>query len=66
MKKAPVLQLEQISGDTFPDRDAAQNAALSLLSENFQAVVQDLLERGVLVNVDGKLLPGPAAAGAKQ
>lgn len=66
MKKAPALQLEEISGDTFPDRDAAQDAALSLLSANLQSVVQELLERGVLVNVDGKILPGPAAAGARQ
>lgn len=57
MKKAPALQLEEISGDRYPDRDAAQDAALPLLSESFQAVIQDLLERGVLINVDGKIVP---------
>ena len=66
MKKAPALQVEEISGDQFPDRNAAQDAALPLLSESFQSVIQDLLERGVLINVDGKILPGPAAAEPKQ
>ena len=59
MKKAPALQVEEISGDKFPDRDAAQSAALSLLSANLQVVIRDLLELGVLVHVDGKLIPNP-------
>ncbi len=62
MKKAPALQVEEISGDRYADRNAAQGAALSLLSENLQAVIRDLLERGVLVNVDGKIIPNPIAA----
>ena len=57
MRKAPALQVEEISGDKFPDRDAAQSAALSLISANLQAVIHDLLERGVLVNSDGKIFP---------
>ncbi len=65
MKKAPVLQVEEISGDKFPDRDAAWRAALPSLSENLVSVIRDLLERGELVNVDGKIIPGPGAAGPK-
>ena len=57
MKKAPALQVEEISGDKFPDRHTAQDAALSLISENLQAVIRDLLERGELVNVNGKIIP---------
>lgn len=63
MKKTPALQIEEIGGDRFPDRRAAQRAALPLLSENLQAVIRDLLERGELVNVDGKIIPNPSRYG---
>ncbi len=63
MKKTPVLQVEEIGGDRFPDRSAAQRAALPLISENLQAVIRDLLERGELVNVNGKIIPNPSHYG---
>jgi len=63
MKKAPALQVEEISGDQFPDRDAAQDAALPLLSESLQAVIRDLLERGVLIKSNGKIIPNPDLQG---
>ena len=59
MKKAPALQVEEVSGNIFQDRSAAQKAALPLLSESLQVVIRDLLERGVLVNIDGKIIPNP-------
>lgn len=59
MKKAPALQVEEIDGDKYPDRDAAQRAALPLISANLQAVIKDLLERGVLINDNGKIIPNP-------
>ena len=59
MKTAPVLQLERISGDLYPDRDSAQDAALPLIAESLHAVIRDLLIRGVLVEIDGKIIPNP-------
>jgi hypothetical protein len=59
MKKAPVLQVEEISGNQFPDLETAQRASLPAMSESLQAVIQDLLARGVLVNVNGKIIPNP-------
>lgn len=59
MRKPPALQVEEIKGDKYPDLDTAQRAALPLVSANLQAVIRDLLERGVLVNVDGRLIPNP-------
>ena len=59
MRKPPPLQVEEIQGDKYPDRAAAQRAALPLLSSNLQTVIRDLLERGVLVNVNGKIIPAP-------
>jgi hypothetical protein len=65
MKKAPVLQVEEISGNQFPDLEAAQRASLPAMSESLQAVIRDLLARGVLVNVNGKITPAPVrGAGA--
>jgi len=57
MKKAPALQVEEISGNQYPDLDAAQRAALSLISAELQSVIQSLLEQGVLVNINGKIIP---------
>ncbi len=59
MRKSPALQVEEISGDQYPDLATAQSAALLLLADNLQSVIRDLLERGVLVNVDGKIIPNP-------
>lgn len=60
MKKAPALQLEEIPGDRYPDLETAQRAALPAMAESLQAVIRDLLERGELVNVGGKILPNPS------
>jgi hypothetical protein len=59
MKKPPALQLEEIPGNQFPDLETAQRASLPAMSESLQAVIQDLLARGVLVNVNGKITPNP-------
>jgi hypothetical protein len=57
MRQPPDLQIEEIQGNKYPDRAAAQRAALPLLSSNLQVVIRDLLERGVLVNVNGRIIP---------
>ena len=59
MRKSPVLQIEEISGDQYPDLETAQTAALPLLADNLVSVIHDLLERGVLLNVNGKIIPNP-------
>ena len=59
MRKSPALQVEEISGDQYPDLVTAQDAARALLADNLQSVIQDLLERGALVNVEGKIIPSP-------
>jgi len=63
MKKTPALQVEEIGGDQFPDRDSAQESALPLVAESLQAVIRDLLRRGVLVKVNGKIIPNPNPQG---
>ena len=57
MKKPPALQVEEIKGDKYPDRATAQRAALPLISSNLETVIRDLLKAGVLVVIDGKIIP---------
>ena len=57
MRTSPKIQVEEISGNQYTDLNEAQKAALPQLSENLQAVIRDLLERGILVNVNGKISP---------
>ena len=59
MRKPPTLKVEEIPGNQFPDLETAQRASLPAMSESLQAVIQDLLARGVLVNIDGKIIPNP-------
>jgi hypothetical protein len=65
MKKSPALQLEEISGEQYPDRQAAQRAALPQFTESLRAIIRELLERGALVNDNGKIIPGPCFHGNK-
>jgi len=56
-RKTPPLQIEEISGDKYADLKTAQSAALSPLSANIQSVIRELIERGVLKNDNGKIIP---------
>jgi hypothetical protein len=56
-KKAPIITIEEKPGDKYPSLEAAQQAALPLMSASLQAVIRDLLERGVLAEVNGKIIP---------
>lgn len=58
----PITITEEVSGDQYADLNAAQHAALPLLADNLQGVIRDLLDRGVLIIVDGKLIPNPQGA----
>jgi len=58
-KKAPVIAIEEKPGDKYPDLESAQDAALSLISASLQALIRDLLERGALINANGKIIPNP-------
>jgi hypothetical protein len=57
MRKSPALQIEEISGNQYPDLKTAQDAALPQLADSMLAVIRDLLERAVLINDHGKIIP---------
>lgn len=59
MRKSPPITTDEIPGDQYADLESAQRAALPVLADNLASVIRDLLERGVLVMVDGKILPNP-------
>ena len=59
MRTSKPLHIEPIGGDQYPDLETVQRAALPQLAESFQGLVKDLLQKGLLVNVNGKIIPNP-------
>ena len=59
MRKTPALHVEEIGGDKYASLEAARRAALPEIAASLQAVIRDLLARGVLINDNGKIIPNP-------
>ncbi|MFZ5884606.1 MAG: hypothetical protein ACOYYI_12575 [Chloroflexota bacterium] len=58
-RKAPHIEIEQFSGDYFPDLETAQRAALDPLAAHLAHLIRDLLASGQLAQVNGKIIPNP-------
>lgn len=56
-KKAQVIMIEEMPGGKYPDLESAQRAALPSISASLQTVIHDLMESGILQNVNGRLIP---------
>ena len=56
-RKSPQIEIQEIPGDHFPTLDAAQSDALPLLASHMAQTIRDLLARGVLAQVNGKIIP---------
>lgn len=56
-KKAQVIAIEEKPGNQFPDLQAAQSAALPLISGSLQSLIRELLDSGKLINSNGKIIP---------
>ena len=56
-KKSPDLTITELPGDFFPDLAAAQCAALKATAHDLAKIIRDLLEAGVLVQVNGCIVP---------
>jgi hypothetical protein len=54
-----ITTTDEIPGNEYTDLKTAQRAALPALSDNLASVIRDLLECGVLVIRDGKIIPNP-------
>jgi hypothetical protein len=58
-KIAPSMIIEEEPGNQYPSLEAAQQAALSLISANLQDVIRELLKSGELIEVNNKIIPKP-------
>lgn len=55
--KTPDLILQEIPGDYYPTLAAAQQAALKATARDLAAVLRALLDSGVLIQVNGRIIP---------
>lgn len=51
------IRLEEMPGQTYPDLQTAQKAALAATAHDLAATIRKLLEAGRLANVNGKIIP---------
>ena len=58
-RKSPPFTLEEVPGDQYADLDAAQQAALKATAADLVTILRSLLDSGVLVKQDGKIIPRP-------
>ena len=58
-RKSPPIEIQEIPGDHFASLDAAQRAALDPLASHLAQTIRDLLARGVLAQVNGRIIPNP-------
>jgi hypothetical protein len=56
-RKSPDFTLEEIPGDQYADLSAAQQAALKATAHDLEECIRALLAAGVLVKVNGKIIP---------
>jgi hypothetical protein len=56
-RKSPDFTLEEIPGDQYAELDAAQQAALKAAAHDLASSIRALLAVGVLVQVNGKIIP---------
>lgn len=59
MRRPPPITITETPGNQFADLATAQRAGLSRLADSLESVIRDLLEGGVLVIRDGKIMPNP-------
>jgi hypothetical protein len=59
-KKSPDLNVTELPGDSYSDLAAAQRAAIKATAHDLAKVIRDLLEAGVLVQVNGRIVPANA------
>lgn len=58
-RKSPNLAIEEFSGSQFPDLRTAQRSAVKGLVPGLAGTVHALLSNGLLIEVDGMIIPNP-------
>ena len=53
------LQVEEFSGDKYPDLGTAQRLALPALAACLEPIIRELISTGELVVENGRIIPNP-------
>lgn len=56
MRKNSPIEIQEIGGDRYPDLDTAWRLAMPMMAKDLAKILQELLEAGELVVVDGKIV----------
>jgi hypothetical protein len=59
VRKSPLVKIIELYDDQSPDLETAQREALSAFAEDLAVTIRELLEAGVLIQKDEKIIPNP-------
>lgn len=62
-RQSPVITIQEIPGNKFPDLAAAQQLAKKATASELTEILRSLLDSGVLVQVDGRIIPAKLKKG---
>jgi len=65
MKQSPSYQVENYSGNNYPDLITAQKKALPTLAADLAESMRRLLAEGWLINDNGRIIPNPERTQSK-
>ena len=54
-----MLQVEEFSGERYPDLGTAQRLALPALAACLEPIIRELIDMGELVIENGRIIPNP-------
>jgi hypothetical protein len=58
-RKTPIITIEEIPGNKYPDLESAQRAALPSLAADMAETIRRLLAEGWLIKDNGRIIPNP-------
>ncbi len=58
-RKSPNFEIEEKSGNQYQNLEDTQKAALKATAADLVQIIRSLLESGVLINENGKVVPNP-------
>ena len=65
-RKSPDLKIEEMPGNQYQNLEDAQSAALKTTAADLAETMRSLLESGVLVVENGKVIPNPDKKSPKE
>jgi len=58
-KELVEMEINEFSGDKYSDLVTAQKLALHSFAESLEPIIRDLIEKGELVVLNGRIIPKP-------